>query len=212
MPQPGGGRQSWLGCPWTRHFIYLGSLDPTATGMITTALLVQMAKPRLGERQSEVPSGLHSLQGSIAGPGIQVLPGMSQESLLSLIIESLPYTWHWLSTLHAYLIWSAPQNYEAGSRWWLHNMPINLIIIINHFLQIRRLLITERLVTLPKIPQPEKMEPENECRRSCLSPDTQPLCYPARVISGAKVCVCACVSDIPYLYNIHEIICVYTQM
>lgn len=42
------------------------------------------------------------------------------------------------------------------------------------------------------------------------SPDTQPLCYPARVISGAKVCVC--VPYVPYLYNIHEIICVYTQM
>lgn len=28
---------------------------------------------------------------------------------------------------------------------------------------------------------------------------------------GQKVCVCMC-ADIPYLYNIHEIICVYTQM
>ena len=37
-------------------------------------------------------------------------------------------------------------------------------------------------------------------------------CYPARVISGAKVCVCACVPYVPYLYNMHEIICVYTQM
>ena len=46
------------------------------------------------------------------------------------------------------------------------------------------------------------------------SPDTQPLCYPARVISGAKVCVCVCASVpyVPYLYNTHEIIHVYTQM
>ena len=116
-----------------------------------------------------------------------------------------------LSTLHAYLIWSAPQNYEAGSRWWLYNMPINLIIIINHFLQIRRL--THREVS--HFAQDSSTREDGAWKwmqEVLLGAQTPNHCYPARVISGSKVCMCVCVPYVPYLYNMHEIIRVYTQM